>query len=853
MSRIAGITIEIDGDTTKLNKALSNTNKEIRDTQSQLREVERGLKFQPGNTELMGQKFKLLNTQVDETKKKLATLKEADKQAKQQLANGEIGQDQYDALRREIIKTEDQLKSLQKEAENTGKALSGQGWTEAGQKLEKFGGKLTNVGNTLTKKVTAPITAVGVASGAAWKEIDTALDGIVTATGKTGDEFEALKGTFDNVFGSMPASAETVGKAIGELDTQFGDAIDNMDEATKSVVQFADINGTDVVNSIQGAKKSMDMFGLGANDLQAALDTVTLASQNTGVSTDKIFESMRTNAPILKDMGVGYHESALMIAEMEKSGLNADQVLKGLQKGQITAAKSGETLNDAVGKLQTSMEGGASRTELLAQAAEIFGTKNAPIMLEALEKGVLNFDEFAAAADGAAGTVSDTFEATLDPIDQAKIAINNLKTLGAEIFNAVQAVVAPMLENLVAKLKAATQWFQNLSPEMQTLIVKIGLLAAAAGPILSIGGKFISGAGKVMTTIGSLGGAFGATSSVISTAGKAIGMVFSPTGLMIGAIAGAAVLIIRHWDDIKAAAGKLAEGISKAWDNVKNWTTEKWNNVKDKISSTWDGIKTVASNGAEKVKSSVSNAWNGLKGTAANIWNGIKSHVSNTWEGIKSVASNGANHVKSGVSNAWNGLKSVSSTVWNGIKGTVSGVWGGMKNAAQIGAQNVANAVTNVWHGLKDTTARLWDNITNIASNAWNGVKNWASNAWNTVTGGGGGGAGRTRITTGAEEFLQPQSLWNSMFPGLQWFDKGGIFAGPQVIGVGEKRPEAVGALDDIKSIFLDALKDFAQTARGNQQPVLVTGNSFTVREEADIDKIAASLYQKIKQAERSF
>lgn len=113
-SRIQGITVEIGGDTTKLSTALSKVNKEIRDTQSQLKDVNKLLKLDPGNTDLMAQKQKLLTQAISETKEKLDALKLAGQQANEALAKGEISQSQYDALQREIIETEKALEELEK-------------------------------------------------------------------------------------------------------------------------------------------------------------------------------------------------------------------------------------------------------------------------------------------------------------------------------------------------------------------------------------------------------------------------------------------------------------------------------------------------------------------------------------------------------------------------------------------------------------------------------------------------------------------------------------------------------------------------------------------------------------------
>ena len=111
-SRIKGITVEIGGDTTGLDKALKNVNATIRTTQSSLKDVNKLLKLDPANTELLAQKQKLLKDAIGSTKEKLDALKTAQEQAKQQMENGDLGQDKYDALQREIIETEQELQKL---------------------------------------------------------------------------------------------------------------------------------------------------------------------------------------------------------------------------------------------------------------------------------------------------------------------------------------------------------------------------------------------------------------------------------------------------------------------------------------------------------------------------------------------------------------------------------------------------------------------------------------------------------------------------------------------------------------------------------------------------------------------
>lgn len=139
-SRIQGITVEIGGDTTKLQNALKGVNGQIRSTQSQLRDVNKFLKLDPGNTELLTQKHKLLAEAVSETKEKLTTLKTAAAQANEALAKDENSKEQYDALQRELIATEQDLKNLEKQANQSATALQKIG--TAGEKMKTAGDAL---------------------------------------------------------------------------------------------------------------------------------------------------------------------------------------------------------------------------------------------------------------------------------------------------------------------------------------------------------------------------------------------------------------------------------------------------------------------------------------------------------------------------------------------------------------------------------------------------------------------------------------------------------------------------------------------------------------------------------------
>ena len=155
---IKGITVKIGADTTDLSKAMSSANRSISTTQKQLNEVQKALKLDPSNTELLAQKYRLLTEKADETRKKLQTLKDAQSQVEEQYRNGEIDQGKYDAFRRELITTENQLKELEKDVARSNVTIN-----SFGEKMKETGGKLTAAGKTIMP-LSAAVAGIGTAA-----------------------------------------------------------------------------------------------------------------------------------------------------------------------------------------------------------------------------------------------------------------------------------------------------------------------------------------------------------------------------------------------------------------------------------------------------------------------------------------------------------------------------------------------------------------------------------------------------------------------------------------------------------------------------------------------------------------
>ena len=330
-STIKGITIEIGGDTTKLDKALSGVNKQSRDLQKELKEVEKGLKLDPKSTELLAQKQTLLKEAVAATSEKLDVLKSAEAQVQKQFENGEVSEEQYRALQREIIKTEADLKNLKTAAEDSNSTLE-----KAGEIAGKIGEKSEALGKKLLP-VTGAIAGIGTASIAAFNELDAGYDTIITKTGASGEALDGLQDSMDAVFTSLPTEAETAGIAIGEVNTRFGSTGKELEDLSSKFIQFSEINGTDLNGAIDSVDAIMTKFGVDSSHTGEVLGLLTKAGQDTGISMDTLQNTLQTNGATLKEMGLDLTSSVNLLAQFEANGVDATTALAGLKKAQQNA------------------------------------------------------------------------------------------------------------------------------------------------------------------------------------------------------------------------------------------------------------------------------------------------------------------------------------------------------------------------------------------------------------------------------------------------------------------------------------------------------------------------------------
>jgi phage-related minor tail protein len=684
--RIRGITIELGGDTSKFVDAIKKADKSINETQKKLKDVNKLLKLDPGNTDLLRQKQETLAKAVEQTGEKSKALKAA---LKEMEAAGitDKNREQYDALQRELVETEKNLKSLKKESNNFGSVFAQQ-VSVAGDALKNVGGKITSVGEGLTKSVTAPLAGVAAASVAAWKEVDAGLDIIVTKTGASGDALEDMQNRAQNIATTIPTSFEAAGTAIGEVNTRFGLTGDELEKLSTQFIQFAKINGTDVNSSIDSVQKVLSAFGLSAEDAGAVLDTLNKVGENTGIGMDTLAGLMVSNATAFQGFGLNAADAANVLGTLEKSGIDTSVVMTGLSKVQAAAMKDGVSMQEKFAEALGSSE----------SAIDTFGAKAGPKLYAAFQSGTISADMFTESQHNlgdALGSTADTFNATLSPLDQTTVVLNQLKTIGAELVNTAGPALADIFQRIGEAVKTVSEKWKGLSEGQKQTILTVAGIIAAVGPLLAILGKVITVIGSIMTMAPAISAAFAALSG--------------PIGLAVAAIAGLiaiGVALGKHWDEVVAWTKNLGQSISKGFDNILK-------SIRTAVNNAWTAVRTAFQN----IVTGITNAVNNARNTVSSVFNAIKNTISSVLNAALGVVQSVVNSIKSAFNFSLS-IPAIATGALDVAKGAVDWVVSAIKGAFNF-SLSLPSVATGVFSSVTSTVQGIVDKVKGAMNFSW--------------------------------------------------------------------------------------------------------------------------------------
>ncbi|MCQ9215052.1 phage tail tape measure protein [Streptococcus sp. O1] len=998
---IKGITIEIEGNTQPLQKALKDVDSSASKASREIKDIDKSLKFDTGNVTLLTQKQELLGKQVQTTKEKLEILKGAQSQVEAQFKSGEIGAEQYRAFQREVVQTENVLKGYEKKLENVNQVLEnnsnntrsnqnqlkdlqneqkqlaiesdkvsssfklqeaqlGSSASEADKlalaekriaaqsgivenqiadlekQLEltkKEYGENSEQANRLEIQLNETKTAYSnlsnemdhlksAGSGAkdsledtnkllkaellnqfadklsdisqklvdfgksaldAFRTVDDGMDTIVTKTGASGEALEEMQGIASDLATSIPTEFSEAGEAVGEVNTQFGLMGDSLKLTAEDMIKFSQINGTDVTTTTIQSKQALEAYGLSVDYLSDVLDSTTYVAQMTGVSVQDLMKKAIDGAPQIKALGLEFDEGVALLGQFEQQGVDSSAALGGLSKAAATYAKNGKTLKEGLAETIEKIKVSTNETEALSTASEIFGSKKALTMVDAIKRGTFSLDVFSGTAENAAGVVSETFDATLDPIDKFQTAQNSATLAMAELGDSIAEALAPILEIVVELLKQVAKWFSGLPGPIKQFIVILGGVVTIVGILTPI---FLTLQAAAVATGVSIGGLIAAALPII--------------GIGVAIVAGitAIILIIKHlwetnegfrnavtnvWNAIVVVITSVIQDVSKfvmaLWGTLTAWWTENQELIRNSAEKVWKSIQTVIQVVMNVLGPLLQGAWQNIQVVISTVWDLIKNNIQTVMTVVLNIIKAVMQVINGDWSGAWQSIKNIFSTIWNGMKNTlsiilqaisqvISNTWNAVKGTISGVLSSISGVVSSVWNNISGTINGVMNGISGTVSGIWNGIKDTISSAINAAKD---AVSGAINAIKGLFNFniswphipLPHFSVKGSANPldwlkngvpsiAIDWYAKGGIMTKPTLFGFngnramvgGEAGAEAVLPLND---------KTLGAIGRAQAEAAGGTGNTFnfniTVNGNVDDpNEMAEMLYRKVEQ-----
>lgn len=841
---IKGITIELGGDTTGLQKALKGVDSTSVKLNSELKEVNKLLKFDPSNTELVAQKQKLLTDSIENTSTKLDQLKSAQSQVDAQFKSGNIGEEQYRAFAREVAQTEQSLNSyksqlggLQSEQEKLGQNTNRLNtyFSASGKSVNDFadilGTRLVNAiknGTATSDQLEIALNKIGKEALGADVDINkfkSTLDSV-----KSGNSLNQVKSELQEISPKAKGaedSLDDMADAInggnmmeaGEIISSVGDKIVELgNHAKDTALEFQSSFGAIAANtnlskaemeSLKGV--ATDVFKSGVTDSIDEATNATIIMKNAfkdlnnedlGKITEQVVAlSKRTNTEytdnikaadyLMKAFGVSNKEAFDMIAAGYKNGLNSsNDFTDTIIEYSGTVKEAGYSQEEFFSMLDSGLKNGVRNTDLIADSMVEFSKKLAAGDYEEMISGMSAetqnmFNEY---KNGNA-TVSDVMSSVqeemkkMSPAEQQKLLTvlgSQFEDIGVKGFLGLNKV-GNEFKNVEGAMDSATK-----KDPAQKWQASWNELSAS---LSEVGTDILNSLQPLMDFLADMAKAFTDLPEPVKLFIEVVAGLIAIFTLLIPVIA--ALAIAQTALDIALAPFLLIILAVIAVIALLVVVIANWGAIVDWLKGVWDGFVGW-----------LGGLWDGMKEMASNVWNSMKDTISNVCQGIADF-----------VSGIWQGIKDTTSNIWQGIKDFMSGIWDGIKNM-------VSNAV----NGVKNTISSVWDSIKNITSSAWEGVKSLITtpieSAKNVVSGIIDKIKGLFNFKLKFPDVSIPHiplphfSMSGSFNPlkgqipkiGVDWFAKGGILTKPTAFGMngnnimvgGEAGKEAVAPLSDL-------------------------------------------------------
>lgn len=452
---IKGITIEIDGETTKLSKALSNVNKDIKTTSTALKDVDKLLKLDPGNVGVLAKKQELLARAIEKSKEKLDALKQAQEAAQKALANGDLSQEEYEKLELDVLKAEVALKKLEEEADDSGEALedAGDSAEEAGDAVEEAGDKaeksasggwsvlnqvLADIATKAIQEATNAIKGFAEETLQTGMQFETSMDKVGALSGASAEEMQLLEETARAFGATTQYSAAEAADALGYMALAGWDAQTSADNLG-GVLSLAAASGMGLAEASDMVTDYLSAFSNTAMTSAEMADMLAFAQANSNTSASQLGEAYKNCAANLNAAGQDFQTTTAFLEAM------ANQGLKGSEAGTALNA----TMRDITKKMFEVKD--AAEASAMAQEglASITGDLNDLIGVQSIQIGDLLIP--VADAEGNFRDLTDIMkdvETATNGLGDAEKAAALQSTFTADSTKAVNLIMAEGVDNI---------------------------------------------------------------------------------------------------------------------------------------------------------------------------------------------------------------------------------------------------------------------------------------------------------------------------------------------------------------------------------------------------------------------
>lgn len=428
-------------DVTNLKAGLRTANAMIRESESEFRKAAAGMDDWSKSQEGLEAKIKSLNDIAKIQRDKVEALKkEYDKLVKEGL---DPTSDKAVKLRTNINNEETALAKTETELVKNKTALqnfgteSDKATTEVKELADqtdkgagKFGAMDVALGNLVASGIKSAIKGFqDLAKFAvdAYKAVDEGSDNVIRATGATGKEAEELEKAYKNVAKTFKGDFGEIGTVLGEVNTRFGYTGEELEEATKQFLRFADVTGADAKTAVADTSRALKAAGMSDKDYAKLLDQMATAAQKSGISVSTLSEQLVKNGTTFRDLGYDTEQTIALLAQFEAAGVNTDTAIQGLKTANVNWAKEGKNAREEFGKTMQAIKDAPTDVEKTQIAIDNFGKKAGPEFADAVKTGRTEYGDFVKALENSQGTVDETYDQTKDAFDDVNVAIQNVK------------------------------------------------------------------------------------------------------------------------------------------------------------------------------------------------------------------------------------------------------------------------------------------------------------------------------------------------------------------------------------------------------------------------------------------